>query len=54
MKKVYFNLGGKRRLGIVIQPNIKTIQVKVMVGAYKSIIVKRHRIKHNVKFYNGI
>ena len=49
--KVYFTLNNKRRLGYVRTINSKTIWVRLLIGASNAIVVKRHIVKHNVKFY---
>jgi hypothetical protein len=49
--KVIVDLAGKRRVGHVVKPNDHTVWVKIMKGAQTYDIIKRHRDKHNVKFY---
>jgi hypothetical protein len=51
LSKTFFDLSGKRRSGDVIRVNRKTIWVKVKIGCKSSIIIKRHRVKHNVLTY---
>jgi len=50
--RVYTDLSNKRRLGKVVKLNNKTIWLRIMIGAIKSIVVKRHINKHHVRFYN--
>ena len=51
MMKLIVDLAGKRRVGQVVKQNHLTVWVKVMKGAKSYDIIKRHRMKHNTKFY---
>lgn len=51
--QAFVNLGTGRRLGHVVQYNWYTIWVKIMMGAKTFIVVKRHKIKHNVTILWG-
>ena len=48
--KAYTDISGIRRLGKVTKKNKATCYLKIMIGAKTSFIVKRHIIKHNVRF----
>jgi hypothetical protein len=48
MIKCFVDLAGKRRIGTIVKSNIKTVWVKIMIGARTYIIIKRHRIKNKV------
>jgi hypothetical protein len=48
--KAYVDVNNTRRLGRILKRNGKTIWVKIMTGAKTSFKVKRHIIKHNVRF----
>jgi len=49
--KVFVDLAGTRRLGIVCRINTYSTWVKVMNGAKSYDYIKRHNIKHNVTRY---
>jgi hypothetical protein len=51
MLKVFVDLEGTRRLGVVVRVNTYTTWVKVMFGARSYSYIKRHNIKHNVVQY---
>jgi hypothetical protein len=49
--KVFCDLSGSRRLGLVVKANTKTVWLKVMNGAKTYDYIKRHEVKHHVKVY---
>jgi len=49
--RMFVDLSGKRRIGHVLSFNAKTLWVKVMQGARTYIVVKRHYIKHRVRWH---
>jgi hypothetical protein len=51
LMRVFVDLSGTRRLGIVCRANTHTTWVKVMHGARTYSYIKRHNIKHNVVQY---
>jgi hypothetical protein len=48
----FIDLGNIRRLGVIVKANPYTVWVKIMIGAKKYIIIKRHKIKHHVGGYH--
>ena len=48
---IHCTLSGKRRVGEVVAINFKTTWVKIVQGAKGYITVKRHNLKHNVKYF---
>jgi hypothetical protein len=51
ISKTFVDLAGTRRLVRVAKVNEHTYWVKIMIGATKSIIIKRHLKKHHVLTY---
>jgi hypothetical protein len=51
--KVYcfVDLGNVRRLGVIVKANPYTMWVRIMLGARTSIVIKRHKLKHNLGSY---
>lgn len=47
---VYCNVSGVRRRCTLCIDNTYTCWVKVMIGAKSFIIIKRHKLKHNVRY----
>ena len=47
--RAYFTISGKRRMGVPVKINCKTMWIKVMIGAKSYIIIKRHLVKNNFK-----
>ena len=52
-EKVRFDLSYARRTGTVVKNNEHTVLVKFVVGNNKTITIKRHKVKHNVRRING-
>lgn len=47
---VWIDVSGSRRLGEVCRWNRHTVWVRVMKGAKSSFLIKRHKVKHNMKW----
>lgn len=51
--RAFFTVSGKRRLGVPVKINNKTMWIKVMKGAKTYFIIKRHFVKHNFQLIYG-